>query len=126
MVAVPGIARRHVVIVEDHADSAAALAALLKHQGHHVRVVADGERALQAATEHQPDVVLCDIGLPGMDGCEVARRLRQLPGLKDTLLVAMTGRDAEVDRLRAKGAGFDRFLVKPVEPAYLLDLVAGL
>jgi CheY-like chemotaxis protein len=101
------------------------MALLLQIWGHEVRTAFDGPAALALATEYQPDVVLLDIGLPGMNGYEVAQRLRQLPGLDRAVLAAVTGYGQESDRQRTRNAGFDRHLVKPVDPAALQDLLAA-
>ncbi|HEX8202371.1 MAG TPA: response regulator, partial [Isosphaeraceae bacterium] len=101
------------------------LAKLLQVFGHRVFLAHDGPSGLAAARAHQPDVVLLDIGLPGMDGYEVARRLRASPEFADTLLVALTGWGQEDDRRRSRAAGFDHHLVKPVDPENLGHLLAG-
>jgi PAS domain S-box-containing protein len=118
--------RARVLIVEDNADTAESLRMLLELLGHHVRVVHDGGAALDAAQANVPDVMLIDIGLPGMDGYEVARRMRQHPDLKGVILVALTGYGRDEDRQRAFAAGFDYHLVKPVSPDALNGLVARL
>jgi CheY-like chemotaxis protein len=102
-----------VLVVDDHLDGTEALTLLLKVLGHEVRSSLDGPSALEIAREFAPDVVLLDIGLPGMDGYEVARRMRQLLADK-TLLVAMTGYGQEEDKRQAHEAGFDLHLTKPV------------
>jgi PAS domain S-box-containing protein len=127
--AVPPEKRREtsrVLLVEDNEDAAAALAELLRIWGHRVAVVHDGPSALLAARAEQPDVVLLDIGLPGMDGYEVARAFRELPGLEEMTLVALTGYGQESDRLRSSLAGIDHHLVKPVDPDQLRRLIAGI
>ena len=98
---------------------------LLELLGHHVRVVNDGGAALDVAQANVPDVVLIDIGLPGMDGYEVARRLRQQPPLQRSLLIALTGYGQPEDRKRSRAAGFDYHLVKPVDPTELEELLAN-
>lgn len=103
----------HILIVDDHVDFIAAISLLLKKLGHEVRVADNGPAAIQAARAFLPDVVLLDIGLPGMNGCEVARELRQLPEVHDVSLVAVTGFGDDQTRSRALESGFDRFLVKP-------------
>jgi CheY-like chemotaxis protein len=100
------------------------MALLLKLSGHEVRVVYDGPAALAEATTFRPDVVLLDIGLPRMDGCEVARRLRQQPGMETVVLVALTGFGQEQDRRRSLEAGFDAHCVKPVDFDVLKALLA--
>jgi circadian clock protein KaiC len=102
-------------IVEDNRDAADSLAMLLTLAGHEVRVAYDGPQALAEAPTFRPDVVLMDIGLPRMDGCEVARRLRQLPGMEGVLLVALTGFGQEQDRRRSQEAGFNAHCVKPID-----------
>ena len=92
---------------------------------HDVSVVHDGRTALEAARLHQPEVVLLDIGLPGLDGYQVAQRLRDEVGLDHTLLVAMTGYGQPEDRRRSREAGIHHHFVKPVEPAVLRNLLAG-
>ena len=103
------------LVVDDNVDAAESLAMLLRMSGHEVRTAYTGPTALEAAAAHPPDVVLLDIGLPGMDGYEVARRLRQDPRLEGVRLVAMTGYGDEADRRLAQEAGFDQHLVKPVD-----------
>jgi PAS domain S-box-containing protein len=114
-----------ILLVEDNEDAAAALAELLRIWGHRVEVVHDGPSALRAARAEPPDLVLLDIGLPGMDGYEVARALRELPGLGAVTLVALTGYGQDSDRLRSSLAGIDHHLVKPVAPDQLRRLIAG-
>src|SRR5207249_9905619 len=94
--------------------------------GHEVRIAYAGQQAVGEAASFAPEVVLLDIGLPGMDGYEVARRLKSLPGTRASLLVAVTGYGQEEDRRRAREAGFDHHLVKPVAPGAIEDLLAGL
>lgn len=118
--------RVRVLLVEDNSDAADSLAMLLELLGHHVRVAHDGVVALEVAPANVPDVMLVDIGLPGIDGYEVARRVRQHPELKHVVLVALTGYGREEDRRRALAAGFDYHLVKPVDPDLLQGLVARL
>ena len=117
-------ARRRVLVVDDNVDAAESLALLLRMAGHEVRVAHDGLAALAAAEADPPDLVFLDIGMPVMDGYEVARRLRRRPGLEDLLLVAMTGWSQEEDRRRSREAGFGHHLVKPVEPDVLYQLLA--
>jgi signal transduction histidine kinase/integral membrane sensor domain MASE1 len=121
-----GARRRRVLVVDDNADSAESLALLLQLEGHDVWTAHDGPTALAAAREHRPEVVLLDIGLPaGMDGYEVARRMRPVPGLERAVIVAVTGYGQEEDRRRAADAGFDGHLVKPVDMAQLWRLLAS-
>ena len=104
-----------ILLVEDNADSADALAHLLRRRGHETHVARDGVEGLREARARRPHVVLLDIGLPGLDGYEVARRLREDGGAAGTLLVALSGYGQEADRRRAREAGFDHHLVKPVK-----------
>jgi PAS domain S-box-containing protein len=116
------VAARNVLIVDDNQDAADSLALLLRRRGQEVRTAYDGPAALDLARAQPPDVVLLDIGMPGMDGLEVARRLRLDLGLKQALLVALTGYGQDEDRRRSQEAGFDTHLVKPVD----LDTLEGL
>jgi PAS domain S-box-containing protein len=118
--------RVRVLIVEDNPDAADSLMMLLDLLGHDVRVVHDGLSALEAVTTKTPDVMLVDIGLPGIDGYELARRIRQRPDLAHVVLVALTGYGSEDDRQRAVEAGFDHHLVKPIDVDALQLLVARL
>jgi two-component system, sensor histidine kinase len=104
-----------VLIVDDNVDSAEMLGTLLGLAGHDTRCAFDGAAALAAAGEFVPDAVLIDIGLPDMDGYELARRMRQEPALASALLVATTGYSTEEDKRRAREAGIDRHVTKPLE-----------
>ena len=115
---------RRILIVDDSRDAAESLAMLLSLSGHHVLVSHHGEEALHLAASERPEVVLLDIGLPGIDGYEVCRRLRQ-SGLDGALIIAMTGYGQERDRQRSKDAGFDTHTVKPVELDHLMELLAS-
>jgi CheY-like chemotaxis protein len=112
-------------VVDDVRDTADSLVLVLTLAGHEVRAAYDGPSALEAARAFRPDVVLLDIGLPGLDGYEVARRLRREPGLGDVVLVATTGYGQEQDRRRAEEAGFTAHCVKPVDPRALEGIVAA-
>ncbi len=114
-----------VLVVEDNIDAAESLATLLRLWNHDVSVVHDGNTALETAREQQPEVVLLDIGLPGLDGYQVARRLREDLHLDHALLVAMTGYGQPEDRRRSQEAGIQYHFVKPVEPLVLRNLLAG-
>ncbi|HEY7315814.1 MAG TPA: response regulator [Gemmataceae bacterium] len=115
--------KSRLLVVDDNADAAESLSMILRASGHQVRTAYDGPTALRAAAEFQPDVVLLDIGLPQMDGYEVARRLRGEVGLKDARLVALTGYGQEEDRRRAQEAGFDEHLTKPTDLTVLQNLL---
>lgn len=116
---------RRVLVVDDNRDAADSLAQLLGMCGHSVWVAYDGAHAIELAARHVPDVILLDLGLPGMDGFEVARRLRGIPQLRAALLVAVTGYGQEGDRRAVADAGFGVHLVKPVGPEELLQVVEG-
>jgi CheY-like chemotaxis protein len=112
-----------VLVVEDNEDTAESLASILRVWGHEAHVTFDGIRALEAVEAFAPHVVVSDLGLPGMTGYELARRLRDRPGLGGVLLVALTGYGREEDGRRAVDAGFDHHLVKPLDLARLADLL---
>jgi signal transduction histidine kinase len=117
---------RRLLVVDDNRDAAESLALLLRLQGHEVRVAHDGPAALEMVSSHRPEMVFLDIGMPGMDGYEVARRLQHMPGMRGVRLAALTGWGQEDDRRRTAQAGFDHHLVKPVEPKVLEELLATL
>jgi DNA-binding response OmpR family regulator len=112
-------ASERILVVDDNVDAAQALATMLEMEGHTIRTAGDGEEALEIAAQFQPAVVLLDIGLPRLDGYEVARRLRAGGGA-GLLLVALTGYGQYEDRRAALDAGFDCHFVKPVEADSLL------
>jgi PAS domain S-box-containing protein len=112
-----------ILIVDDNADAADSIAMLLSMEGHQTRTVNTARAALLAAPEFKPEVVLLDIGLPEMDGYEVARRLRAQNGTHRMRLVAVTGYGQPADRRRARAAGFDEHMVKPVEPSVLQEFL---
>jgi len=104
-----------VLVMEDNPDVARSMARLLAVAGHDVRVAQDGESGMSVAREFAPDAILLDIGLPVVDGLQVARRIRQEPGLRKVLLIALTGYGREADRQATRDAGFDHHLAKPVD-----------
>jgi CheY-like chemotaxis protein len=114
---------RRILVVDDNQDSAESIAMLLQLQGHQVEFAFDGSVALEKAVSFQPDLVLLDLGMPGMDGYEVARRLRGL--LPHVVLAAMTGWSSPEHRARSKEAGFDYHLAKPLDLAALDSLLAS-
>jgi two-component system CheB/CheR fusion protein len=120
----PMVAKR-ILVVDDNVDAAATLALLLKSLGHETCVVHDGVQALRMAVQFRPEVVLLDIGMPGLDGYEVARRLRALKRERPLRIVAITGWGQEADRARSREAGFDVHLVKPVDPTVLTSAIAN-
>ena len=109
-----GSAARRVLLVEDNVDAAESLTLMLDFKGHATRMAHSGADALQIAREFSPEIVFLDIGLPGMDGYEVAKRFRADPALSDTVLVALTGWGSEQDKRKAADAGFDHHMTKPV------------
>ena len=112
-----------VLVVEDNVDAADSLSMLLRLYGHDVQVARTGPTALEMASASRPDVVLLDIGLPGMDGYQVAKQLRERPDFKDVMLCALTGyTPSEADRLRHQESGFDHYFVKPVSLEKLTEL----
>jgi CheY-like chemotaxis protein len=119
---VPSVCK--VLVVDDNADSADMLAALVEARGYLARAAHDGESALAHARDFMPDVAFVDIGLPDIDGFEVARRLRAEPTLARIKLVALTGYGTDDDRAQTAEAGFDRHVVKPIDLA-TLDRVLG-
>jgi CheY-like chemotaxis protein len=118
--------RYRVLVVDDYPDTADSLGLLLRLWGHAVHVAYDGPSALEAAREFRPEVLVLDLGLPRMTGYEVAERLRQEPGLGQTVVVAVTGHGREEDRRRTEEAGFRHHLLKPVDPNALRQLLIGL
>lgn len=117
---------RRVLVVDDNTDGADLLAMMLELSGHQTRIAYSGLEALETAADFRPEVIFLDIGLPGLNGYEVARRFRATPALSPMLLVALTGWGSEEDRRRSKEAGFDIHLTKPVEPAAIDDVMARL
>jgi signal transduction histidine kinase/ActR/RegA family two-component response regulator len=122
---VPRVGGVAVLLVEDNRDAAESTTMLLEVLGHAVAVAHDGPAALSSATCSPPDVMLVDLGLPGMDGYEVARRIRRQPSLRRTVLVALTGYGRAEDRQRSAAAGFDHHLVKPIDVEALETILAG-
>jgi CheY-like chemotaxis protein len=110
--------------VDDNRNQARTLARLLEAMGHEAVVAYDGATALELAAEFHPDVALVDIGLPGMSGYEVARRMREQPQFRDMLLVAQTGWGRDEDRQRATEAGFNYHLVKPIDREVFREILA--
>lgn len=113
----------HVLIVEDNVDAGDSLSLLLRLYGHHVQVARTGPTALEMAAASRPDVVLLDIGLPGMDGYQVVKHLRDMPDFQSVTMCALTGfTPSEADRQRQQETGFNHYYVKPVELEKLLEL----
>jgi CheY-like chemotaxis protein len=116
---------RRILVVDDHPDSTDSLALFLRLRGHEVRIAHDGPSALDEIERDRPDVVFLDLGLPGMSGYDVARRVRMMDELGSLRLVALTGYGTDADRQRTRAAGFDVHLAKPVDPRALDALLAG-
>lgn len=113
-----------ILVIEDNADGAQSLADILELHGHDVRVARDGRSGIALARDLQPDVILCDIGLPDIDGYEVARTLRRDGPLRLTRLVAVSGYAQPEDRQRSRDAGFDAHIPKPADLHEVLALVS--
>ena len=121
----PAPKRVSVLVVEDNVDAALSLAGLLNELGYETQTAFDGPSALEAARSARPAVILLDIGLPGMDGYEVAKRLRAESRFRNVPLAAVTGYSQDEDRKRAAEAGFDRHFTKPVDLAAMRDFLAA-
>ena len=119
------ISPKRVLVIDDNVDVADMLAEYFQQIGHEVIQAHDGRTGLDAAMRHQPDVIVCDIGLPGIDGYEVARRLREVPHLRSSLLIAVSGYGESADRDKARAAGFSHHITKPADPVSLADLIAN-
>jgi PAS domain S-box-containing protein len=118
--------RRRLMVIDDNKDAAESMSMLLELWGHEVVCVYDGRTALEAAAKYHPDAVFLDIGLPGMDGYEIAERLRESPESGRAVLIAITGYGQDEDRRRSRDAGIDHHLVKPVTPETLHKLLDSL
>jgi CheY-like chemotaxis protein len=117
--------RRNILIADDNQDALESLALMLRTEGHEVHCAYDGEEALMLAGQRKPEIVVLDVVMPKLDGCEVARRIRAESWGRGTVLVALTGWGQEIDRRRSREAGFDLHLVKPVDPAALCDMLVS-
>ena len=115
--------RRTILVIDDNADAGDSVALLLRCLGHRAVVARSGEAGLAAALATRPDAILLDIGMPGLDGYEVASRLRARGDFEDVLIIAITGFGTESDRRRSREAGFDHHLVKPCDPEKLMVLL---
>ena len=114
---------KRVLLVEDNLDAVRTLAALIKDMGHHVAYGINGYAALEIGRNHRPHIVLLDIGLPGMDGYELCRRMKTAPGFESSRLIALTAYATEEHRAKSKAAGCELHLVKPVTTQTLFDLL---
>jgi CheY-like chemotaxis protein len=117
---------RRILVVDDNADAADSLAHILRLAGHQVTTANNGLEAVQHARQNALDVIFMDVGMPGIDGVEAAKRIRSLPGHRNTRIVALTGWGHDHDRERTKAAGMDMHLVKPVEFEAINALLAEL
>ena len=117
--------RLRVLVVDDNRDAAVLLGELIRLWGNDVRVVHDGRTAIECAQEFSPEVILLDIGLPDMNGYEVARALRDDPLMQDVLIIAISGWGQAEDKARGKLAGFDHHIVKPANSEELQKLFSG-
>ncbi len=117
---------RRILVVDDNVDAADSLGLLLEILGNEVRLAYDGEAGVESAGAFRPAVVLCDIRMPKLNGYDAARRVRSEPWGRDMVLVALTGWGQETDRQKCTEAGFNQHLLKPVEAAALMNLLAGL
>lgn len=118
--------KRHALVVDDVADVTEMLSVLLRHAGYDVVTADSASAAIAAARQHQFDVIISDIGMPEMNGYEMARILRSQPGYETVPMVAVTGYSMFDDRERSLNAGFNAHLTKPIEPRALLDLIEQL
>ncbi len=112
----------NIVVIEDHQDTAELMCEILRSAGHHVEAAFNGRDGIDVARRITPELVFCDVGLPDMDGYDVARTLRATPALRQARLVAITGFNGDDERERALAAGFDRHVAKPLEPGELVRL----
>ena len=114
---------QRVLVIEDNVDAAQTLAMLLDLLGYEVRISYTGPDGVRDALGWTPDAILCDIGLPGLDGYGVARQLRSRPPTRDTLLIALTAHGSDEDKQRASDAGFNHHVTKPADPNALIRLL---
>jgi CheY-like chemotaxis protein len=117
--------RRQILIVEDNRALAKGMSIILKLEGYDVEVAHEGREALRVSRAHPPDIVLLDIGLPGMDGFQIAEEMRRDPDLKDVKIIAISGYDQEIFTGRADSAKFDHVLIKPIDFDNISALLAG-
>jgi CheY-like chemotaxis protein len=115
-----------ILLADDNVDAATSLALMLQMMGHEVRTAHDGLEAVAAASEFRPDLILMDIGMPKLNGYDACRRIREQPGGKDVVMVALTGWGQDEDKRRSEEAGFNTHLIKPVEPATIENLLTEL
>jgi CheY-like chemotaxis protein len=121
----PKAPSRKILVVDDNVDAAVTISALLKKWGHQVQAVYSGQSALEAVHNFRPEIILLDIGLPGMSGYDVAKNLRAEPAAQGVIIAALTGYGQEADRKRSWESGFDYHLTKPPDPHILESLLAS-
>ncbi len=119
----PASGQRRILIADDNVDAADSLAMVLELMGHEVRTAHDGRAAVEVAASFRPDLILLDIGMPTMNGYDACRRIRDQPGGRDTIVVALTGWGHDDDKRRSHEAGFDHHVVKPIDLATVKRLV---
>ena len=124
--AINRVTARRVLVVDDNRDAAESLAVFLQLSGHTVHTAYDGIEGVEAAEAFRPDIVLLDIGMPNLNGYEACRRIRNTPWGKNMTVIAQTGWVQDEDKRRTSEAGFDGHLVKPVDPAAVIKIVAAL
>jgi CheY-like chemotaxis protein len=117
---------RRILVADDNEDSALSMAMMLKIMGNDVRMARDGVEAVEAAKEFRPEMILLDIGMPRMNGYDACRRIREMDFGRDVIIVALTGWGQDEDKRRSKEAGFDRHLIKPIDPEAIEKLLAVL
>ncbi len=115
-----------ILVVEDYEDTSLAMRLALEDHGYRIIEAADGARAVEAAERERPDIILMDLQLPGLDGLEATRRIRQHPELHDTIIVAVTAHNDQDHRARALAAGCNAFVTKPIDFDWLTDLLRNL
>ena len=120
----PGQEALRVLVVDDNVDAAESLGWLLRLSGHHTRIAYDGPAAIEAAVSFRPQVLILDLGLPGLDGYHVARKLRQEPAVAEALFVALSGYGRDEDQRRSSEAGFDHHFIKPVDVNCLMEVLS--
>jgi len=113
-----------VLVVDDNVDAADSLGWLLRLSGHNTKIAYDGPGAIEAALAFRPQALILDLGLPGLDGYHVARRLRQEPSVQSALFVALSGYGRDEDQRRSSEAGFDHHFIKPVDVNCLLEVLS--
>jgi len=119
-------AGRQVLVVDDNRDAAQTLAMLIRYAGHQVKVAFNGAQALQIAQEQKPRVILLDLAMPGMDGFQVAKALRERPETKEAIIVAVSGYGNQDDQQRCLTEGFNQHLLKPVKREQVLEIIKAI